>query len=55
MLSIMWNPFFDGKARSLEVFIRRKVERQLYSETVKIEIVGFLRTSANFSQFSSLL
>jgi len=55
MLSIMWNPFFEGKSKTLEVFIRSPIERDLYTEMIKIEIIGFLRTSANFLTFSDLL
>jgi FAD synthase len=53
----MFNPYFDGKQKTLEVFLRKPLEenRNLYGETVKIEILGFLRVSANFFSFSGLL
>jgi len=51
----MWNPFYKRKSKTLEVFFRYPVERDLYKEEIKIEIKGFLRASANFENFSSLL
>ena len=55
MISLMFNPFFNAKNRTLEVFLRHKVERDLYGETLRIEIKGILRTSSNYENFSALL
>ena len=55
MISIMFNPFFDAKKRTLEVFLRKPIERDLYDEVIRVEILGFLRTGMNFQNFPSLL
>jgi riboflavin kinase/FMN adenylyltransferase len=54
MMSIGYNPTFDGKEKTIEVNIF-DFERTIYGEKIKVEMVAWLRPEAKFSSVEELV
>lgn len=55
VLSVGWNPFYNNKEKSLETHIMHNFDCDLYGQTLKICIVGYLRPEQNFSSLDDLI
>lgn len=55
VLSIGWNPFFKNKEKSAETHILHDFNCDLYGQTLKICIVGYLRPEQSFDSLESLV
>ncbi|XP_031621432.1 putative riboflavin kinase [Contarinia nasturtii] len=55
VLSIGWNPFYDNKEKSLETHIIHTFDTDLYGQTLKLCICGYLRPEKNFDSLDALI
>ncbi|XP_030373501.1 putative riboflavin kinase [Scaptodrosophila lebanonensis] len=55
VMSVGWNPFYNNKEKSVETHILHNYNCDLYGNTLKICIVGFLRPERNFDSLEALI
>ncbi|XP_002038744.2 putative riboflavin kinase [Drosophila sechellia] len=55
VLSVGWNPFYNNKERSVETHMLHDFNCDLYGQTLKICIVGYLRPERSFDSLESLI
>eukprot|EP00099_Drosophila_melanogaster_P012892 NP_001287218.1 uncharacterized protein Dmel_CG2846, isoform B [Drosophila melanogaster] len=55
VLSIGWNPFYNNKEKSVETHMLHDFNCDLYGQTLKICIVGYLRPERSFDSLESLI
>ncbi|XP_064549755.1 putative riboflavin kinase [Drosophila montana] len=55
VLSVGWNPFYNNKEKSVETHMLHKFDCDLYGQTLKICIVGYLRPEKNFDSLDDLI
>ncbi|KAH8277271.1 hypothetical protein KR026_008249 [Drosophila bipectinata] len=55
VLSIGWNPFYNNKEKSVETHMLHDFNCDLYGETLKICIVGYLRPERSFESLQELI
>lgn len=55
VLSVGWNPFYNNKEKSVETHMLHKFNCDLYGQTLKICIVGYLRPEKNFDSLDDLI
>jgi riboflavin kinase len=55
VMSIGFNPYFNNKYKTAEAHIMRKFGNDFYDSDLKVSVLGFIRTEADFNQFSHLI
>jgi len=55
VMSIGFNPYFNNKYKTAEVHIMRKFDKDFYETTLRVSVLGFIRTEADFMKFSHLI
>jgi len=55
VMSIGFNPYFNNKHKTAEAHIMQKFEGDFYASTLKVKILGFIRTEADFIKFPHLI
>lgn len=55
VMSIGFNPYFNNKHKTAEAHIMQKFEGDFYDSTLRVKILGFIRTEADFIKFSHLI
>jgi len=55
VMSIGFNPYFNNKYKTAEAHIMEKFSCDFYDHNLKVKILGFIRTEADFTKFSHLI
>lgn len=55
VMSIGFNPYFNNKYKTAEAHIMEKFRADFYDHNLKVKILGFIRTEADFTKFSHLI
>jgi riboflavin kinase len=55
VMSIGFNPYFNNKYKTAEAHIMQKFEGDFYESTLRVKILGFIRTEADFIKFPHLI
>jgi len=55
VMSIGFNPYFNNKYKTAEAHIMEKFGGDFYDHTLKVKVLGFIRTEADFTKFSHLI
>jgi riboflavin kinase len=55
VMSIGFNPYFNNKYKTAEAHIMEKFSHDFYDHDLRVKILGFIRTEADFTKFSHLI
>lgn len=55
VMSIGFNPYFNNKYKTAEAHIMEKFTGDFYDHNLRVKILGFIRTEADFTKFSHLI
>lgn len=55
VMSIGFNPYFNNKYKTAEAHIMEKFSHDFYDHNLRVKILGFIRTEADFTKFSHLI
>jgi riboflavin kinase len=55
VMSIGFNPYFNNKYKTAEAHIMEKFSHDFYDNNLRVKILGFIRTEADFTKFSHLI
>jgi len=55
VMSIGFNPYFNNKYKTAEAHIMEKFSGDFYDHNLRVKILGFIRTEADFTKFSHLI
>jgi len=55
VMSIGFNPYFNNKYKTAEAHIMEKFSHDFYDHNLRVTILGFIRTEADFTKFSHLI
>jgi len=55
VMSIGFNPYFNNKHKTAEAHLMRNFKKDFYDKTLRVKVIGFIRTEADFVSFSNLV
>lgn len=55
VMSIGFNPYFNNKYKTAEAHIMEKFSHDFYDNNLRVKILGFIRTEADFTKFCKIL
>jgi len=55
VMSIGFNPYFNNKHKTAEAHLMRNFKKDFYDKTLRVRVIGFIRTEADFVSFSHLV
>ena len=55
VMSIGFNPYFNNKYKTAEAHIMEKFSHDFYDHNLRVTILGFIRTEADFTKFCKIL
>ncbi|KAJ4952913.1 hypothetical protein NE237_029745 [Protea cynaroides] len=55
VMSIGWNPYFNNREKTIEPWLLHDFDEDFYGEELRLTIVGYIRSEANFPSLESLI
>ncbi|XP_047308399.1 bifunctional riboflavin kinase/FMN phosphatase-like [Impatiens glandulifera] len=55
VMSIGWNPYFNNAEKTIEPWLLHEFNEDFYGEELRLVIVGYIRSEANFPSLDSLI
>lgn len=55
VVSIGYNPYYDLQQKTFEVYIMEEFSDNFYGQSLDVELIGFIRSEADFKEFSQLI
>eukprot|EP01125_Pyxidicula_operculata_P021700 TRINITY_DN851_c1_g1_i2.p1 TRINITY_DN851_c1_g1~~TRINITY_DN851_c1_g1_i2.p1 ORF type:complete len:379 (+),score=82.87 TRINITY_DN851_c1_g1_i2:242-1378(+) len=55
VMSVGWNPQFQNKEKTVEVYILKKYPEDFYGETMSVVVTGFIRDMQSYPDLDSLI
>jgi len=55
VMSIGFNPYFNNKHKTAEAHLMKDFKKDFYDTTLRVHIIGFIRTEADFLSFPHLV
>lgn len=55
VMSVGWNPFYNGKEKTMEIHILHEFENQFYGAHMRVCVLKYLRPEMNFNSVDELI